>query len=98
MPSPFIFTDTSAWSADVDNSDAHHPAATQFIHTLPGCLHHTTLRTLHRSSGVAAQRSGRRGSQMFAQNLLNDVPRPVDVIQPTVSGGEVGIEMRRAQR
>lgn len=34
MPSPFIFTDTSAWYAYVDKSDAYHPAATQFIQTL----------------------------------------------------------------
>ncbi len=34
MPSPFIFVDTSAWYALADTSDAHHPAATQFIHTL----------------------------------------------------------------
>lgn len=34
MPSPFIFTDTSAWYAYVDKSDTHHSAATQFIHSL----------------------------------------------------------------
>jgi len=38
--SPFIFVDTSAWSALADTSDAHHQAATQFIHTL-----HTPLVT-----------------------------------------------------
>ena len=34
MPLPFIFTDTSAWYAYVDSSDAHHLAATQFISTM----------------------------------------------------------------
>ena len=34
MSSPLIFTDTSAWYAHVDKSDAHHLAATQFIYTL----------------------------------------------------------------
>ena len=34
MLSPFIFADTSTWYAYVDKSDAHHPAAVQFITTL----------------------------------------------------------------
>jgi uncharacterized protein len=34
MPSAFIFTDTSAWYAYVDKSDAYHSAATQFIRLL----------------------------------------------------------------
>lgn len=38
MPPPFLFTDTSAWYAYVDDSDAHHPLAAQFIRTLASPL------------------------------------------------------------
>ena len=34
MPSAFIFTDTSAWYALADTSDAHHHAASQFVDAL----------------------------------------------------------------
>ena len=38
MSANFIFTDTSAWYAYVDKSDAYHLVATQFARTLPAPL------------------------------------------------------------
>lgn len=34
MAVPFIFTDTGAWYAYVDSTDAHHSAAIEFVRTL----------------------------------------------------------------
>jgi predicted nucleic acid-binding protein len=71
VPSPFIFVDTGAWYAYVDKSDAHHPAATQFIHTLTTPLA-TSTYILDETVTLIKAHLGHRAAVLLGEKLRQE--------------------------
>lgn len=81
MPSPLIFTDTGAWYAFVDKSDAHHHAASQYIQNLTGPLV-TSTYILDETVTLIKVHVGHSAAVRFGESLRQEqIARLVNVTE-----------------